>query len=65
MAQWDRCQSGATGMDRCCCKQKIKGRKLYFRFPANTYLFKVNNRNTRKRYEICSELTIEIPERDH
>ena len=52
-------------MDRCCCKQKIKGRKLYFRFPANTYLFKVNNRNTRKRYEICSELTIEIPERGH
>ena len=27
-------------------------------FPANNYLFKVNNRNTRKRCEICSKLTI-------
>ena len=26
--------------------------------PANIYLFKVNNRNTRKMYEIFSELTI-------
>ena len=31
--------------------------------PANIYLFKVNNRNTRKRYEICSKLTIKTPER--
>ena len=28
-------------------------------FPANIYLFKVNNRNTRKRCEICSKLTIQ------
>ena len=27
-------------------------------FPANIYLFKVNNRNTWKRSEICSKLTI-------
>ena len=27
-------------------------------FPANIYLFKVNNRNTRKGCEICSKLTI-------
>ena len=26
--------------------------------PANIYLFKVNNRNTSKRCEICSKLTI-------
>ena len=26
--------------------------------PVNIYLFKVNNRNTRKRCEICSKLTI-------
>ena len=32
-------------------------------FLANIYLFKVNNRNTRKRYEICSKLTIKILER--
>ena len=27
------------------------------------YLFKVNNRNTRKRFEICLKLTIKTPER--
>ena len=32
-------------------------------FPANIYLFKVRNRNTRKRSEICSVLTIKTPER--
>ena len=26
-------------------------------------MFKVNNRNTRTRYEICSKLTIKTPER--
>ena len=30
---------------------------------ANIYLFNVNNRSTRKRCEICSKLTIKIPER--
>ena len=33
--------------------------------PAKIYLFKVNNRGTRKRYEICSKLTINTPERRH
>ena len=36
--------------------------KLY---PANIYLFKANNRNTRKRCEICSKLTTKTPERCH
>ena len=31
--------------------------------PGNIYLSKVNNRNTRKSYEICSKLRIETPER--
>ena len=31
--------------------------------PANIYLFKVNNRNTRKRCEIYSKLAIKTPER--
>ena len=31
--------------------------------PAGIYLLKVNNRNTRARYEICSKLTIIISER--
>ena len=32
---------------------------------ANIYLFKINNRNTRLRYEIYSKLTIETPEQLH
>ena len=35
------------------------------RSPANIYLFKFNNRNTRKRCEMCSKLTIKTPERCH
>ena len=31
--------------------------------PAGNYMFKVNNRNSRTRCEICSELTIKTPER--
>ena len=31
--------------------------------PVSIYLLKVNNRNTRTRYEIRSELTIKTPER--
>ena len=27
-------------------------------FPTKIYLFKISTRNTRKRYEICSRLTI-------
>ena len=30
---------------------------------ANIYLFKVNNRNNRRRCEICTELTIKTLER--
>ena len=32
-------------------------------YPVGIYMFKVNNRNTRTRYEICSKLTIKTPER--
>ena len=31
--------------------------------PTNFYLFKVNNKNTRKKCGICSKLTIKTPER--
>ena len=31
--------------------------------PANIYLFKFNNRNTRKKCKICSKLTIKTLER--
>ena len=31
--------------------------------PANIYLLKINNRNTKKKREICSKSTIKSPER--
>ena len=31
-------------------------------YLANIYLFKVSNRNTSQRCEICSKLTIKTPE---
>ena len=34
-------------------------------YPVGNYMFKVNDRNTRTRCEICSKLTIKIPERRH
>ena len=37
---------------------------FWFNLPANIYLFKINNRDTRKRGEICSKLKI-TPERHH
>ena len=43
----------------------IKWSALFIRkkIPAGIFLFKVNNRNTRTRCEICSKLTINTPER--
>ena len=35
------------------------------RIPVNFYLFKVNHKNTRKRYKICSNLKKKTPERRH
>ena len=32
---------------------------------VGNYMFKVNNRNTKTRYEICSKLTIKTPERPY
>ena len=37
----------------------------FFKLPANTYLLKVNNRNTRNICEICSKLTIKTSKRSH
>ena len=39
------------------------GIKLKTVISVDNYMFKVNNRNTRKRCEICSKLTIKTPER--
>ena len=38
---------------------------IWRRNPAGNYMFKVNNRNTRTRCEICSKLTIKTPEQRH
>ena len=32
-------------------------------FPVGIYLFKINNKNPRKRYEISSELTKNVPKK--
>ena len=32
--------------------------QISFTYPAGIYMFKVNNRNTRTRCEMCSKLTI-------
>ena len=40
-------------------------RKVTFLNPAGSYMFNVNNRNTRARCEICSKLTIKTPEQHH
>ena len=37
-------------------------RNLKAQTPANIYLFKVNNKNSRKMSEICSKLIIKAPE---
>ena len=37
--------------------------KLFMLKQVGNYMLKVNNRSTRTRCEICSELTIETPER--
>ena len=34
-------------------------------YPACIYLFKVDSKNTRLMYEICSKLAIKTPERSH
>ena len=38
---------------------------LWPNFPVSFYLFKVNNRNRRKRCEICSKVTTKTPKRSH
>ena len=39
----------------------VSDKAIAYTIPANIYLFKVNNRNIRKRYEKCSKLTIKTP----
>ena len=39
----------------------VKGTRILH--PVGNYMFKVNNRNSRARYKICSKLTTKTPER--
>ena len=39
-------------------RQKKIQDQVTYRYAANIYLFKINNRNIRKRCEICSALTV-------
>ena len=43
--------------DHCCQEYS----KSAIEFPADIYLLKFNNRNTRTRCEICSKLAIKTP----
>ena len=43
--------------------QITTGSPTFVLSPAGNCMFKVNNRNTRTRCEICSKLTIKTPER--
>ena len=49
----------------CGYRKGLAHSRHCYRYPAGIYLFKVNNRNTRTRCEICSKLTINTPERRH
>ena len=42
---------------------KESDEKNQLNLVLNNYMIQVNNRNTRTRCEICSKLTIKIPER--
>ena len=46
-------------------KPAIKQDRPLTNIPTNTFLHKINNRNTRKRIEISSKLTIKTPEVRH
>ena len=41
---------------------KVGDKRTNVTFPVGIYLFKVNNRDTRKRCEVCSKLTRKAPE---
>ena len=43
-------------------KMKLEKCEINVATQQNIYLIKFNNRNTRKRLEICSKLTIKTPE---
>ena len=64
--QFDHCQCfDKTLNENFTTIKLITNKKMITHLPAGIYLLKVNNRSTRARCEICSKLTIKIPERRH
>ena len=55
---WVRTQAALKETDRFSSARHVHNIGLIAVSPANIYLFKVNHRNTRKKCEICSKLTI-------
>ena len=53
------------GVLRKRCSENMQQICKRIPMPKMIYLFKVNSRNTRRRCEICSKLTIKITERRH
>ena len=45
-----------------CSRPGYTNKNYWTLQPSSSYLFKVNNRNTRTRCAICSKLTINTPE---
>ena len=61
-----RCLMYSRHLPRCLFHRTFQSLKKCYEClqdPANIYLFKVNNRNTRKSCQICSKLAIRAPER--
>ena len=42
--------------------EKVRIRQMKWDIPTSQYMAKVNNKNSRKRFEICKKLTIKTPE---
>ena len=42
--------------------EKVGIRQMKWDIPTSQYMAKVNNKNSRKRFEICIKLTIKTPE---
>ena len=56
-------QSDTVELRKKSSQEQEHSKIFYLYRPANIYLFKVNKKNTRKKYEICSKLTRKSLER--
>ena len=47
-------------MPKINCAEDFDQKKIAKINPENIFLFKVNKRNTRKKFEVCSKLTMKV-----